>query len=45
MLGKAKMAPEEKVSSPEPSDPAWFTSTHAEHAAMLAEVLRACVIA
>jgi hypothetical protein len=43
--GKAKVTPEEKVSSPEPSNPARFPSTHAEHAAMMAEVLRACVIA
>ena len=39
------MASEEKVPSPELSDPAWFPSTHAEHAAEMAEVLRACVIA
>jgi hypothetical protein len=39
------MKPEEKVSSPDPSIPAWFPGTHAEHAAMMAEVLRACVIA
>jgi hypothetical protein len=26
--------PKEKVLPPDPSDPAWFTGTHAEHAAI-----------
>lgn len=39
------MASEEKVPSPELSVPARLPSTHAEHAATMAEVLRACVFA
>ena len=42
---EAKVVPEEKELPPELGGPARFPSTHAEHAAIKAKVLRACVIA